>query len=440
MGSTLINTPSTEYIYEPPARERVSLLIGLVVLFVLGAVTVTYLPGWSIAVKVLGWLLALAAVVVSFRGGLRVTPEVAMYFAWVAWALTGLFGAFSAEAFWLAWFSVLQMAGLVLIISTFISNRKGLSICLGTFIVGGAVLGAYSILTGEFAQAEAMLEHEAGRVAGLAQNANTFGWQMVLVTVALAYFWMMPSKWPLARAVILIAGMLGTGAATILSGSRMGIIGFGVFYVAWFWFCYRKLFMRRVGVTIAVILFAGVGTYLFANYLVSSGAAGRLVAIADYARGAGDEGGGVAIRVQLLQKAGEIFLQHPLTGVGLGNFGFHGGGEMLAAHSQYGTIAAETGLPGVLLYFGLMVVLWWRGSRLAKYSQDPVVRRIGGLSQAFLLTVFVTNWANMITWEKATWIVLAGFVGYTHTVWGQLRLAPGPVAGRSSDGVALVST
>jgi O-antigen ligase len=261
---------------------------------------------------------------------------------------------------------------------------------------------------------------------------------MVLVTVALAYFWMMPSKRPLARTVILITGMLGTGAATVLSGSRMGIIGFVVFYIAWFWFCYRKLFMRRAGLTIAVILFAGAGAYLFANYVASSGAAGRLAQIADYARG-DTQHGGVAIRVQLLQKAGEVFLQHPLTGVGLNNFRFQGVARLLSSHSEYGTIASETGLPGVLLYFGLMVALWWRASRLVKHSQDPVVRRISGLVQAFLLTVFVTNWANMITTHKATWIVLAVFFGYTHATWRQMKAAPVPTP-ETSEGAIPLST
>jgi O-antigen ligase len=276
-------------------------------------------------------------------------------------------------------------------------------------------------------------------VAGLALNPNAFSWLMIQVTAALAYFWMMPSKWPLTRMVILIAGMLGTGAATVLSGSRMGIIGYGAFYVAWFWFCYRKLFMRRVGVTIAVILFAGAGAFLFANYLVSSGAAGRLAQIADYARG-DTQHGGVAIRVQLLQKALQVLLEHPLTGVGLGNFGFQGVTRLYSAHSEYGTIASETGLPGVLLYFGLMVALWWRASRLVKRSQDPVASRVGGLTKAFLLTLFITCLANMIMWDKPTWIFLACFAGYTHATWNQTRAAVVPGLGTGVDVAPLAAT
>jgi len=71
---------------------------------------------------------------------------------------------------------------------------------------------------------------------------------------------------------------------------------------------------------------------------------------------------GWSLRPQIFAKSLELFLQHPLQGLGQGTaFTIQAGDETLDhAHNMFAQLAIEMGLPAVLLWVGIWVVLGWR--------------------------------------------------------------------------------
>jgi len=404
---------------QPVQKERLPMIAPLLALFILGAATVSTLQDWNVVVKVAGWVLAVFAGLFLIREGFKAVPEVFAYSGWVLWSFLGLYVSMSTIVFWYSWQRALQMAVLAFIVCTFTTNRKTLSFILGTLLVGGMIVAGYSYVTGEFQRAGQ--EGEVGRVSGLVLNANEFAWHMTIMTAILAYFWGLPSRWPIAKSVVL-AGLMGLAAVSVvLTASRMGFAGLIVFYVAWFWFCYRKDFFRKPGVMLAVLLVVGMVGVMVAYSISGSHAAVRFADIGRAFRGQQEVEGGVNIRFLLLERVWQIFTEHPFLGIGMGNFMVVGGMGRMSAHSEYGSVLAETGLPGFLLHFSIYVFLAWRCWKIRRSLSDPVVRRIAGLGLALLVAVFVTDWANVNQWNKTFWTAVAAFTGYTYTVWYQAK-------------------
>jgi O-antigen ligase len=74
---------------------------------------------------------------------------------------------------------------------------------------------------------------------------------------------------------------------------------------------------------------------------------------------------GWSLRPQIFAKSMEMFLQHPLQGLGQGTaFTIQAGDETLDhAHNMFAQLAIEMGLPAVLLWAGIWLALGWRAWR-----------------------------------------------------------------------------
>jgi O-antigen ligase len=400
----------------PPARDRVSIIWILLSIFILGTVTVSPLEGWNYLVKGIGVVLAAAFLINSIRTPASISAEMILFIAWLTWALTGVFAAESSLLFWYQWTTTFQIWVLLVIVAGFTSSRRALSLNMLSFLIGVIVLGGYSYLTGEYARAEA----REARVSGLAVNANQFGWLMFLATVALMYFWMLPTRLGMTKYILLAAGLLATGGAAVLSGSRTAMAGLGAFYVCWLWFCYRKSLRREpftVAVTVVAVVVLGVAL------LVLMERTGALDRFADSWRsweGQRTTEGSTATRMNLLRLAWELLWEYPVTGVGLGNFRI-ASKTFYVSHSEFAEVAVSTGLPGFLMYFAVFYVLWRRTGRLAKYSTDPAVAQTAGLIRATILATFLMGLGRWNYNDKAMWVVFGSFIGYTVSAWNELR-------------------
>lgn len=87
---------------------------------------------------------------------------------------------------------------------------------------------------------------------------------------------------------------------------------------------------------------------------------------------------GWSLRPQIFAKSLELFLQHPLRGLGQGtSFTIHAGEETLDhAHNMFAQLAIELGLPAVLLWAGIWLALGWRAWR---HRHEPVGLLVLGL-------------------------------------------------------------
>ncbi len=389
-----------------------SILVGV---FVLGAVTVSALEGWNYLVKALGVLLAAAYLISSIRSRLLPSGEMVLYVVWVTWSLTGVFVARSGVLFWLMWTTVFQMWVLIVVIAGFTNTRRALSFSLGAFLFGAIIVGAYSVITGEYQ--EAAMEEE--RVSSLAANSNQFGWILFLATVVMAYFWMLPTRRRALKYVLLAAGMGAVAIAIVYSGSRKAILGVVAFYPAWVWWCYRKEMLRRPALALSVLAAVGLvvaGVILFARELpVAARFRETWTSI-----GGGAAGEGTMARLWLYQEAWRIFLKYPVVGVGLNHFQVHAV-QGLPSHSEYAGVLCDTGLVGAAIYLSIFVVLWRRAGKIIAYSRDAHAVRVAGLVRALLVIVLLMAFGRENTYDKAFWIVLGTLIGYTGAVWHDLR-------------------
>ena len=399
--------------------------------FILLAVTLSPLEYWNWVVKGLGILLGGAYLAYSIRARVLPNLEMIIFITWVAWALTGAFVAESGYLFWSQWATIFQIWVLLVIISGLTFAQRLLSFNLVWFLVAAFLLGGYSFVTGEFRRAAT--EGTVERVAGLAMNANQFGWIMLLATVAMAYFWMLPTRARALKYTVLSLGMAAAGVATVLSGSRKALIGLAVFYVLWLWFCYRRDALRRPVVMAMALGVLAVGALLMAQFAREMPVAQRFQETWDAFTGKRMGGGGMN-RLDLYGIAWRLFLKSPVVGVGMDNFRLYSGGAV--AHSEYAEIAADTGLVGFVLYFAVFVVLWRRCGRIIKEHPDPLAVRVAGLARALLIVVMILNLGRYNYMDKPAWIVFGSLIGYTSAVWQSWRAqqasaapaAPAPAA------------
>jgi O-antigen ligase len=395
-----------------------SSMTPLLALFIVGAVTVAALTDWNYAVKGIGLVLALVYVVYSYRARVWPSGEVALFALWITWCLTGVFVSASAVLFQEAWMTVAQIVVLLAIVSGLTSSRRVFSLNLACLLIGVAIVGGYSWMTGEYAEALTGTQEES-RVSGLAMNANEFGWIMILATVCLAYFWMMPSRRPKLRRGLLFVGLAATGMAILLSGSRKAILGLALFYVLWPLFCFRKggTRARRMAIILAVVVsvLVGLAIYMLASELpVAKRFEETYTAIMT-----GSVQSGGMDRLQLMRLAWNAFLSNPLVGLGLNNFVVFSRGT--AAHSEYAEVLADTGLIGFVLYFSIYLVMWRRAGKIAKYCPDPVAVRVARLVRVFLIVVMALNLGRYNYTDKPFWILMGSFAGYTAVVWRYWR-------------------
>jgi len=405
--------------YEPvaPRREPIPPLAFLAGLFILGAVTVAPMPGFNYVVKGTGVVLALGYVFHAFRRRRRIAGEVYAYLAWFIWASLGVMIAPVPVLFWGQWQTVLQIWILIVILSGFTENRRILSFNLLMFLLAAFVVGGYSFITGEYQRAEI-----AGtRMEGLTLNANVFGITMLMATACMAYFWMQPSR--LIRGMkygLLIPGMAMTGISIVLSGSRKSLLGLVLFYMAWVFFCYRREVFRRGRVLLVVLLGLGAGGYGMSRMLSGSEVGDRLARTWESVttgRHVADSG---SKRLKLYREAGRIIAENPVMGVGLNQYRVCSSVHD-AAHSEYGEIAADTGLVGAAIYFLWYVFLWRRAGKIAKWSPDFTERRNAGLIRAVILVLLALGFGAWFYNSKYAWVIMGSFIGYSNAVWVRIR-------------------
>jgi O-antigen ligase len=398
------------------AHERTPLIIALVAIFIVASCTVGELTFWHNVTKAIGAVLAFAFLIQAMRKQFRVCPEVILFGSWVVWALVPLLaGNAYPQLFWSAWSTVVLTWVAFLILAQSTETHRILSINLIAFLVAAVIVGMYSVVTGEFRRAEL----EGGRVEGMALNSNTFGFRMLLATIALAYLWVLPMRTRKLAKIIIIVGMVLSGLATIASGSRKALLGLVAFYILWVFFCYRKEMVRRPSMLLGVLLSLGIGGVALV-YTVQESVVGQRLEqtykglTGQYSRESGME------RVVVYKKAFVVLGEHPFVGVGLASFRIYAGSK-IGCHSDLMDVATTTGVPGLILYSCIFVIMWWRAGRVAKYSDDPLAVRIAQLFQATLIVMVLEGLGRYNYSSKEYWVVMGSFIGYTHAVWQDIK-------------------
>jgi O-antigen ligase len=265
-----------------------------------------------------------------------------------------------------------------------------------------------------------------GAVGGMFKNPNDLALNMVAV-MPLATSLAMRAVTPLRRLAAAGCALLMIGAI-IASQSRSGTIGLAVMILI-------------LGATMArrrpAIAFAAVFAFLLALPLMPSSYWHRISSITDESR---DDTGSREARQTLFRESFRAFLQHPLTGVGAGQFkNYDPEGREQAwreSHNVVLQVAAELGIVGLGAFLFLVARAAMSGPntrRLLKRAGGLPARRRGGrVAPDALITPEESEWfqshTSAMTAALAGWFFCALFasVAYNWTFYYLLALAIAP--------------
>lgn len=249
-------------------------------------------------------------------------------------------------------------------------------IILGTLSIIQFALGTYDNSYGGYAVAA--LNNISGsssgyRLGGPVGDPNYYA-QMMLVMVPIALDRLWNEKRGLLR--FLAGWALGVCAfAVILTYSRGGFVSMVVILVAWLTIFHRGQLRYLMAVAVVALLLINVLPARFTE---------RISTLTELLPGGSSTPNGVAQDLSLRGRTSELlvalqmFADHPVLGVGLGNypllyqqyaqrFGLEFRSEVRQAHNLYLEVASETGLLG---FFSFAVLLWGIFSSIWRAQQS----------------------------------------------------------------------
>ena len=249
------------------------------------------------------------------------------------------------------------------------------------------------------------------------------------------------------RTVGLVTGLVGLAGVVVLflTRSKGGILALFVALaagIAWGWRGY--LGRKRAGITAA-------GVVLLAVFLTAQG--GKTAPETDkypmekaqatdekHTGWEGILGDSAEVRIQYWKASWEVFREHPILGVGPGNFADSylahrtpRGSETRYAHNDYVEVTVEQGLAGLVAYLAMWAIWFWCMRRDATKSEegkadteaeDRRSRRgfallIGAVGVAGVLFTM-----NQFIPTGETWMmILVGIAAWVGVYWVQARQA-----------------
>ncbi len=247
----------------------------------------------------------------------------------------------------------------------------------------------------------------AGTIGGINELARYF---VFLLPISFSLFWSGLSwKLRLSSLTVFFFGCIGL----FFTYSRAG------------WFCFALatglvLFSKLFSINIKYRV------YLFVVFLLIIGVAGSILLGTDNAirtRFTADDKGSAYVRIPLMKVAMNMIEAHPFVGVGLNNYAevhlkYDDTAENVTGyfprpvHNFYLQLAAEIGIPSLIIFAGLILSIYLSGFYLLKNTtgldQSVILGIMGGMT-GFLLHGLVENCSLgqhslMPLWVFAGWI------------------------------------
>lgn len=121
------------------------------------------------------------------------------------------------------------------------------------------------------------------------------------------------------------------------------------------------------------------------------------------------EDGSSQTRLDLFLSGLRIFMDNPITGCGLGQFGV-ASGTGFYAHNEFAEILATTGLPGLFLYFPIYWQVWRRLTWSLRYLHDPLVRYRINMARMIMLVLLISGFLSRPNFISQDTMFLLGIV------------------------------
>jgi O-antigen ligase len=293
---------------------------------------------------------------------------------------------------------------IALLLALLASSPINMRLILWSIIAGAFFLGALSVikfLTGNFANdfggfAQAKFEMRAQaqwiRYSGPIGDPNHFA-QFILIAVPISFERMLSEKKSLLKFAAACA-LLVSIFAILMTFSRGALVSLAIvtFMALYMLRAHRKWLV--VGILLSVVVALPLLPDIYIDRLTSVAPA-----VGFEVDGPQTADSSTSSRIGLMKTAWNMFLDHPILGVGYRNFlanyqeyallyDLRRGGGDISAHTLYLEIAAETGLIGLmsfgllLLYLGKVSFHGWTTMRQAGFYS--VASMIAGLATGLL--------------------------------------------------------
>jgi O-antigen ligase len=248
--------------------------------------------------------------------------------------------------------------------------------------------------------------------AGSIANPNDLAAHLLMASGILLYFVLRPNQKLAIR--LLGLGMIAmTLSIVVNTGSRGAVVAIGAMLVTY----------ALVGPRRWVVIAAGM-VLMTVAFLFSTGAGRqRLLTAVSNDQPADIEAeaaGSQEDRIFLLKEGVRITLQHPVFGVGPGEFTDAEGARRLAAgipglwlvsHNSFTEVSSETGLPGIAFYLGAIVGTFVLLERIRRHArQDP--------RHAFIVSAAVSLQLSLVTFGTAAFFLTLGYRFYFPVISG----------------------
>jgi O-antigen ligase len=318
----------------------------------------------------------------------------------VLWSACSLLWATDAATARTTAFRLALNVMLFIVVPSFASTRKDLLLILYAYVFGAALTAVYGVATGN-SQTNAV-----GRLAGGIGDPNELA--ALLVPAIVLAFLLIPMSRSLGVRLALVLSIGVAAFAMVLAQSRGGILAIVAAAVAGIVWGGKRRGAIFLGTLVAV---ACVVSYVF----LSSAALGRFSSF----------GGGGTGRIDTWSVALRMFRDHPVNGVGIGNFTVveprYAAGNIdltrvdlvldlhKVTHNTYLNILADLGLVGLALFAGLVFFVLRalrRRIRQAASSGDTQIEAIGRGLLIALIGLLVAYTFISAQYEKQLWLLL----------------------------------
>jgi putative inorganic carbon (hco3(-)) transporter len=333
-----------------------------------------------------------------------------------------------------------------------VRNRRVLRRAIWSLLAAGSLLASLSLyqeLTGSYEQefgglAYRNFEIPPGdldregpvrrqgwhRAQGPVDQANRFGQILiVLLPLAVLSYRTEPSRrgrmWAAVGGLLILGGI----GVTLSRGAFVNVVLLAVAMTALKWIRPRHLLLCLTLLLVSIPIV----TPYYIPRMLSIANAKYLTADDPAHRNNAD--GAIRGRTTSMLTALHVFRDHPILGVGPGQFRFYyaeysdnpevkfrdNRGQVRRAHNLYLEIAAETGVIGLTVFMGIILVLMrglWRMRRRFQY-RDP---GLADLATAFWLSLFAYLGTGMfahLSFQRYFWFLLAVASAALHLIQSQ---------------------
>jgi O-antigen ligase len=362
-------------------------LLGIALVFLLGFQLYRGHDYWFLKEPEIRLLMAIAMVLITMQQVNKlIWPDIKYLLPKVQKSgVQAYYGEVDVSARWI--FELLSRIAFTIFFVNWVRTPRQLKWVL--FIMSFCILAVVPTLGPDMVKGEAEYRITS-KLVGWAENINRFAF-MMNVGIALFLYLAIVSKSILGK-LMWLACAAGSIPLVLLTASRSGFLGLCL--VGWLLMIGDEL-KRSVkvvavagGVTLGVLVFFFVLTDAHRERLMNLNPFNAEEAVAEHVEGSRS----TETRVITLGEALEIIYEHPLTGVGLGNFRWvnaYLNGSYKPPHNSYIWSAAEGGIFTTLLYLILFAYVYRRVQKLRpKYKKHPELPFFPDWLNTYLLLFF----------------------------------------------------